>query len=156
MPAITYVNADENRFWLQLLGDYARIIANGIPNDDANTIRQMDDTTARLDKMLDQARSDMATGEMMQFDKTVLVYLEEYRRLMLQILNMKLVGNYPLMLDSAFMNNAATFAEEYMFLLKSFIDKNEAKILLPVQQEQFWLPPVSGNCQAHCQQRGDL
>jgi hypothetical protein len=140
MAAATYSNKDENRFWLQILGDYALLIIDGLQPEDTAMISDVRDTVSRLDRLLARARQDLTPEQLTQLNKNALEEAVKYRNLMLQILNLKLRGNYPFLIDTAFLSNAAAFAQRYITHLNSFIGGKQPEIESPIEQDLFWLP----------------
>jgi len=139
MPEYTVSNAGENRFWLQILGDYARLLIHAIPPEDANELRQTRTYIQTFDSLLDRARQDSTPEELAQLNKDAYKATQEIRGFFLQLLNMQIRGSYPIMIAPAIICEAIAFTEEYLYLLNAFINNKQPAERSVFELEIFWL-----------------
>jgi hypothetical protein len=139
MAVNTVSNVEENRFWLQIIGDYARLLIHAIPPEDANELRQMRAFISRFDSLLDRARQDLTPEQLKQLNNDAYAATQDIRGFFLQLLNMQVRGAYPLLVKPAIISNAISFTEEYIYLLSYFL-KDQPPPMRPLfQLDIFWL-----------------
>lgn len=138
MANITYSNIDENRFWLQIMGDNARIILFAVPPVEART-RQSTALIRRFDELNTKARQNLTSQEQSQLNQDALSTAWDMRNLVLDILKKQMTQNYTILLKPEMFNNMLSLADQYIYLLNSFI-QNRQPSFNPIDQDIFWLP----------------
>jgi len=139
MAEYTYSNAGENRFWLQIIGDYARLLIHGIPPEDENELRQMRTHIQTLDGLLARARQDLTPEELKKLNEDANAATRDIRGFFLQLLNMQIRGGYPILVKSPIISNAIDFADEYLFLLDAFMKNGQPPARRLCDINIFWM-----------------
>jgi hypothetical protein len=138
MADITYSNTDENRFWLQIMSDNARIILYGVPPEQART-RQATALIRQFDELLVKARQNLTPQELDQLNHNALSAAWDMRNFALNILKLQITQNYTILLKPEMFNNMISLADHYIHLLNLFM-QNMQPSFNPIDQDTFWLP----------------
>lgn len=140
MANITYSNTDENRFWLQIIGDFARLLIQAISPDQSSEIQRAKDFISQFDKLLLRAHQNLTTDQLAQLNKDAYAAVENIQRFFLQMLSLQIRSGYPILINPAVINNAVSFSEEYLRLLKAFIKNEQPAADTAIQMDVNWLP----------------
>lgn len=139
MAESTYSNVEENRFWLQIIGDYARLLIHAIPPEDTNELRQMRTYIQTFDSLLDRSRQNLKLDELKQLNEEAYAATKDIRGFFLQLLNMQVRGAYPLLIKPAIISNVISFTEEYLYILGYFLKGEQPPMRQACELNIFWL-----------------
>ena len=130
----------KNRFWLQLIGDYARLLIQAFAPDQTAEIQQTRNFINQFDNLLARSRQTLTKEQLDQLNKDAATATQNIQKFFLQMLSLQVRSNAPIFIKPAVINNAVTFTQEYLYLLNSFM-KNERPITgTAIQLEIYWLP----------------
>lgn len=142
MAAYSYTNQEENRFWLQIMGDCALIINSNIlpgklESDEAIGFYN------KFERLLHRAEENPAGEVLTKLNRDAYGDTMQFRSYILGILKKILTEGFVVHMKPLYINNMATMSEEYMYLLGQFIAGREPH-LEAIVQDIFWLPMMSG------------
>lgn len=140
MANLTYSNADENRFWLQIIGDYARLLMQAFSPDQRGEIGRARDFISQFDNLLVRARQNLTADQLAQLNKDAYAAVQNIQKFFLQMLSLQIRSGAPILIKSAVINNAVTFTEQYFQMLNSFIKNEQPEAFTAIQLEMYWLP----------------
>ena len=139
MAAVTYSNIDENRFWLQIMGDNALLLLEAIHTDDTASIQQARNSFQQFENLLNRAKQNLTTEQLSKLNQDAYSAAQDARSFYLKLLKMQLTESYFIFFKQAILNNMVTLAEHYMYLLSTFA-RNQQPSFDPKVQDIFWLP----------------
>lgn len=140
MAHITYSNTDENRFWLQIIGDYARLVIRAFSPDETGDIQQARAFIDQFDSLLVRARQNLTADQLAALNKEAFTATLNIQKFFLRLLGMQVKDGHPFFLTPSVMDNAITFTAQYLYLLNSFINNKQPDALNAIQLDTFWLP----------------
>ena len=138
MPDYTYSNIDEDRFWIQVIGEDAEILYTRLIPDrpEAHKAKEL---MNRFDILYNRADKNITGGELSQLNRDAYVATQEMRTLIITILNKQVLEGLFINLKPIFINNLISITEEFLYLLGSFIN-NKVPAYNPIDLDIFWLP----------------
>ncbi len=142
MAAVTYSNNDLNRFWLGIMGDNALILYNSLSPQEAKDAPQAKALADRFDALKLRANQNPAPEQTASINEEAKQAVQDFRTLLLQILNIYLTKKYHIDLKPAVINNLISEAERYLHFLDIFMRKKQPVYNL-LDEEIFWLPLFS-------------
>lgn len=139
MAAVTYSNTYENRFWLQMIGDYARLLLRAVLPEDTKEIEQIKSFISQFDNLLERARQNLTAEQIVQLNKDAYAATQSVYHYFISILGKQIINAYPLQLKPSSVNNAISFSGEYLYLLRNFMNDQQPEFD-SAAQDVFWLP----------------
>lgn len=88
-PAITKTqtpNELDNRFWLQVMGDYTRLIITGLPRFDTEFLDRAEQFKTLFDGLLNRAGSTLTDQQLQAFNQEAYQAAQDFRKLVLEII----------------------------------------------------------------------
>lgn len=140
MANLTYSNTYENRFWLQIIGDYARLLVQAFSPDQRGEIQRARDFITQFDNLLARARQNLTADQLAQLNREAYTATQNIQKFFLEMLSLLVRSGYPIFLKPAVINSAVTFTGEYLNLLNSFINNKQPPAVTASQVEIHWLP----------------
>jgi hypothetical protein len=98
MAAVTYSNADENQFWLQIMGDNARLLLTALNPDEVKIAKQLHGFIDQFDNLLTQAEKNMPPEQMAKFNQEAYSATQNIREYFLYILKMQVARGFFILL----------------------------------------------------------
>lgn len=139
MPAYTYSNTDENRFWLQVMAESALMIRNRLIPNGTNMKQTADALAARFDALYDRADKRPSGAELEQLNRGTFKAVQELRSFIILVLREQLTKGLYVYFKPVFLNNLISLCDKYLYILGSYIDKREPDYN-PIINDIFWLP----------------
>ncbi len=139
MAAVTYSNEDLNRFWLQILGDGAIIILNGLSPKEVEEATQAKALAGRFDDLALRCNQSPTPEQLAQINNEAYKVAQDFRKFILQTARKVLTEDFHLDLKPSLLNNYANETERYLDLLSTFM-QNRKPTYNPIQEEIIWLP----------------
>ena len=140
-------NKFENIFWLQIMGDHARVVDNALPPNEAEYLRGSDKFISIFDTLLTRAKENLTDEQMMQLNRDAFRATQDYRKFELEIINEQLVGTIQVYLTPAFFNHTVNESEEYLNILGAYL-QNKQPDISSVHLDLLWLLDGSGHAYA--------
>lgn len=138
MAEYTYSNTEENQFWLKLMSIKVQIIYNSLPPDKPE-VREAELFHRRFEALYAKSREETAGSELAGLNQEARQTTYEFRGLALSVLKKQLLQDFYINLKPSFVNHIVSMADEYLYLLDSYL-QNRRPVYNPVVQDIFWLP----------------
>lgn len=138
MAQYAFSNMEENRIWLQILGDGALLISHRLLPDipEAQQAKAFADS---FDRLLSRAMQKLTAGELDQLNREAYTATRDIREFFLNILRKTVTQGFLIMMKPIYINNFISLVEKYLYLLGLYMDNREPDFV-PVVQDIFWLP----------------
>lgn len=140
-------NRFENIFWLQIMGDHARIVDNALPPSEAEYLRGSDKFISLFDALLKRAKENLTNEQMMQLNQEAFRATQDYRAFELEIINEQLLGTIQVYLTPVFFNHTVNESEEYLNILGAYL-QNKQPAVNSVDLDLLWLLDGLGHAYA--------
>jgi hypothetical protein len=140
MAELTYSNTYENQFWLQIIGDYARLLIQAFSPDQKGEIQQARDYINLFDNLLSRARQNPTADQLAQLNRDAYTATKNIQNFFLQMLSLQVRSGSPIFIKPTIISNAVTFTEEYLYLLDAFMNNKQPAAVTALQLEIYWLP----------------
>ena len=141
MGSFTYSNVEENRFWLQIIGDSAMILLYRLPHGTTETqlAQEAKGFADRFDGLIARSRQNLTPDQMKLLNQDAFQTTQEIRVFFLRVLANLITLKSFIFLKPAYLNNMVSYTDEYLYLLSTFLN-NKQPIFTPIVQDIFWLP----------------
>lgn len=138
----------EHRFWLQILGEHAQFIRDGLGQSEPQEIAKAIELARKFDELLLLSRQPL-TGQPL-FDLTERAYRNtvRLREFKLHLLRRQLTGNLSLYLTASFLNHMVSELEEYLRITGFLLQGTSPPKLHPLDHHLLWLFDASFHCAA--------
>lgn len=132
-------NGFENQFWLQTLGDQARLVLYALsPNEAAELIADARKFVALLDSLLTQSRKQLSDDQLRQLNEQAFRAVQDFRKFILHILSLQLKEKVEFSLLPVIVNHIVNHTEAYLNILGAFM-QNKAFLLKSIVYNIEWL-----------------
>lgn len=138
MAEYTYSNREENRFWLEIMGDSALMIHSRMPPGK----READEALYfynLLDQLERRARENLGESELDALNRDAYNDVMRFRTFLLGILKAIVAENSYILIKPVYVSHMVTLAEEYLYLLGKFIE-GKHPTHDAIVRDIFWLP----------------
>ncbi|WP_040951785.1 DUF2935 domain-containing protein [Gorillibacterium massiliense] len=135
----------ELRFWLQVLGDHARFIRDGLASDEAAEISRAQQFIQGFDKMLDSARLDLDSKSIAALLQSVNPWTSQLRAYKLHLLQRSLTGKITIHLSQTFLNHMVNEIDEAMVVFAALTNVRLPPPGPVVHQHLLWLQDAVGH-----------
>lgn len=135
----------EHRFWLQVLGDHARFIRDALSPVEQEEIRRAEAFIDSLDRLLADARGELAGGELAALTRAANERARGIRSFKLHLLSRHLTGKIGLLLSPSFLNHMVNEVEEYLRVLEALLEGKPAPVYHPLHHHLVWLQDAYGH-----------
>ncbi|GIO11579.1 hypothetical protein J19TS2_11340 [Cohnella xylanilytica] len=135
----------EHRFWLQILGDHARFILNGLSPKETNDIAKAQRFIAGFDRLLRQAREATAATDLTALNQAANAETMALRDFKLDLLSRSLLGKITISLPPTFLNHMLNELEEYGRILTALLAGQPVPIYHPLHHDLLWLQDAYGH-----------
>lgn len=134
----------EHRFWLQILGDHARMILDNLSPTETKEVQIANNFIFTFDKLLTEARKPLKEEELMNLTKQAYHYAHEIRVFKLDLIMQHLVGDIVLHLTPTFLNHMVNEVEEYIRVL-GFLLVQQVPTSTAIHNHLLWLLDAAGH-----------
>lgn len=138
----------EHRFWLQVLGDHAQFIHDGLGPVEETEILQAQQFAQKFDELLLQAREPLNGQALRNLTEHAYRNVVRLRAFKLHLLRRQLTGEVQLYLTSSFLNHMVSELEEYLRILSFLRHEQSPPALHPLDHHLLWLFDASFHCAA--------
>lgn len=128
---------NENRFWLQVMGDYARFIRNSLYPTAAAEVKRSLSFIKQLDDLLERSRQTLSDEQLKLFNRQVYQAVQDFRKFILYIVKKQISENNIIVLTSALLNEYVNDTERFLDILSTYMKHNT--IINPVSENATWL-----------------
>lgn len=135
---------DENRFWLQILGEHSRFILDSLSPREANEIEKAGAFIKVFDDLLAKARQRLSGEDLAALHKQAFAAAQDIRDFKLHLLSRHLSQQIGLDLTPEFINHMLNELEEYLYILDAVLH-NQAFSFHPVHLHIIWMLDGSGH-----------
>lgn len=127
----------EDRFWLQVMGDYARFMRNTIYSAATAEVERAISFITELDELLARSRQTLSDEDVKLFHQQVFQAVQEFRKFILVILKKQISEKNIIVMIPAMLNEYVNDTERYLDILSTYMENNT--ILNPVIDNATWL-----------------
>jgi hypothetical protein len=136
-----FTNIQENRFWLQILGDYARILYQGSSPAETAYITQISRFIVLFDELSDRSRQNLTDEQLTHLNRDSLQATNDFRQFLFNTLRRQMAENYYTGLLPIILSRFLSCADLYEYILEQFLNKREPK-LSGLYIISFWMPII--------------
>jgi hypothetical protein len=134
----------DNRFWLQGMGDHARIILIALSSLEEEEIEKCRGFISLFDGLLEEARGDLDAEQARSLCKRAVRATRDIRAFKLHLIVRKLTDTIYLNITAALINHMVNEADEYLFMLGYYV-RDKSPVLPPIHLHRFWLVDAIGH-----------
>jgi len=144
MATITNTNVEDNRFWIQIMGDFARFIFNALSPAEVPEADIAKRFITQFDNMLNQSRQDLPDEQLKQLNLDASRVTQDFRKYILHLIRRQISEKIVFSLRPSFLNHMVNDTELYLNLLHQYKQNNVA-VLNPAAVSIIWLTNVYVN-----------
>ena len=137
----------EHRFWLQVLGDHARLIFDALSPREKTLVQTAQGFIHIFDQLLAQARKPLTGPELMQLNQQAYQQTMQLRGFKLDLIRRHLVGEINIELPLTFLNHMVNELDDYLRILY-YLMQGQGPTAHPVQYHLLWLLDAAGHADA--------
>lgn len=137
----------EHRFWLQIMGDHARIIFLSLAPTESEYIMAAQKFIIALDELHKSAHGQLTPEEISRINQDALAIIKLFREFKLELLRMSLSSDLKLHLPPSNINNMINELEEYYLVLKAIMG-GKSPMFHPLHYHLLWLSDAAGHAAA--------
>lgn len=134
----------EHQFWLQVFGDHARFIRDGLSSKESEATLEALYFIDRFDRLLGNAKSS-GPIDIMDLSNQANRYARKFRNFKLELLERHLVGTISISLPPTFLNHMVNEIEEYLRILQYLCAGKTPPPQHPVHHHLLWLQDAVGH-----------
>ncbi|SHJ91949.1 protein of unknown function [Clostridium cavendishii DSM 21758] len=134
----------EHQFWLQILGDHARFILNGLSPNETTFIKKADMFISKFDNLLDLSKQKLSNDELDELNTEIYKVALKFREFKLDIINKQLTDKIDISLSSTFINHMVNELDDYILILTALI-KESYSHANPIHLHLLWLSDGAGH-----------
>lgn len=138
------VNAYEDPFWLQILGDHMRFILSALPARETEHAQQAEHYITLFDTLSAQSREYLPEIAQERFLDTTYNSAQQARMFVLSLLRRQLMGEFCINMTPGFLNQMANESEEYLRILDHAKNGSDS-LMHPIHYHLLWLLNCSIN-----------
>jgi len=135
----------EHQFWLQILGDHARFIFNGLSPKETSSIEQAQQFIQTFDALLYESRQPAETISLDSLNRRALDATLHLRAFKLDLLRRSLLGAVTASLPPTFFNHMVNELDEYWLILDALNAGKPVPLFNPVHYDLVWLLDAVGH-----------
>lgn len=140
--------AFEHRFWLQVMGDHARFIIDGLAPHETEEIALAQHYAELFDELLEAARGDLSTTPWQQLSEQAAAATSDLRQFKLHLLRRMLTGRVGLNLSASLLDHMLNELDEYERLLTRLVAGSAPPPAHPLHYHLLWLSDQAGHAAA--------
>lgn len=127
----------EHRFWLQILGDHSRFIAQYLPRTAKKELELAIRFMEIFDRLLEQSRKDLPPAELAALHREAQRQSHHLRQFKLYLIRLHLTGH--IHTQPTFLNHMVNEADEYLRILSYLIADQLPPLLPSLHHHLLWL-----------------
>ena len=135
---------EENRFWLQIMGDHARFIFFSLAPIESEYLMTAQQFILIFDDFLNEIHNTLSAQEMEELLNKTYNEVHRFRDFKLELLAMSLTSDLKTHLPSTFYNDMLNELEEYLQLLAA-LQEGRPILLHPLHYHMLWLSDAIGH-----------
>ncbi|RXT05249.1 DUF2935 domain-containing protein [Ammoniphilus sp. CFH 90114] len=135
----------EHRFWLQVLGDHARMLLDQLSPKEQEEVKKAQNFIQVFDQLLIQARQNLAEKELASLTNTAKKQAEEIRGFKLHLIRRHLTEQIAIGFPPTFINHMVNEVEEYLRILDFLTKGTVPPPMHPVHHHLVWLLDAAGH-----------
>ncbi|WP_088102595.1 DUF2935 domain-containing protein [Halalkalibacter urbisdiaboli] len=135
----------EHQFWLQVLGDHARMIHDALAPDEQDYVNRASEFIEIFDQLLTSARSNPTGTELDRLNRISYEQANSIKEYKLNIVKDHLVGDIKIELSPTFINHMVNEVEEYIRILPYLIEQSVPPRCHPLHHHLVWLLDAAGH-----------
>lgn len=123
-------NELDNRFWLQVMGDYARFIITGLPSYDTEFLNRAQQFKTLFDGLLKRARSTLTDQQLQALNQEAYQATQDLRRFVLEIIRKIITQETDIIanLSPEVLNHMVNDTEIYLTNLAAYLRDASARV----------------------------
>lgn len=137
----------EHRFWLQIMGDHARIIFLMLTAAESEYILTAQNFIIQLDELLKQVLQPLPAEALIQLNQNVQSTINRFRDFKSELLRMSVSSDLRSLLPASFYNDMLNELEEYQLILTA-ITSGQNITFHPLHYHNLWLTDAIGHAAA--------
>lgn len=135
----------EHRFWLQIMGDHARMILGVLaPAEQADVTKARQFQTI-FDELLAVARGSETDAGLAELNEQADQAVSALRAFKLSLLERLLLGRVQIGFTPTFLNHMVNELEEYQRILKALLQGKPVPVFHPLHHDLLWLQDAIGH-----------
>ena len=135
----------EHRFWLQIMGDHARLIQTALSPVEAHDAALAAGFIERFDRLLAEARAPGAEARLADLNREAAAATRELKEFKLSLLERLLLGKVELLFTPTFLNHMVNELEEYERILAALLAGRPVPLFHPLHYDLVWLQDAVGH-----------
>ncbi|MFC4596683.1 DUF2935 domain-containing protein [Cohnella hongkongensis] len=135
----------EHRFWLQIMGDHARMILNVLAPREQADIRSAEQYAQTFDRLLEEARRPDAGAMLASLNEQAMQEVTKFRAFKLSLLERLLLGKVRIGFTPSFLNHMVNELEEYVRILDALLKGKPVPVFHPLHHDLLWLQDAIGH-----------
>ncbi|GIP37059.1 hypothetical protein J31TS4_03390 [Paenibacillus sp. J31TS4] len=135
----------ELRFWLQILGDHARFIRDGLASGETEEVSRAQQFIQAFDQLLDSARQNLDGAGIAALLQVVNPWTSQLRTYKLHLLRRSLTGKIVIHLSPTFLNHMVNEIEEAIRVFEALTSRQLPPPGPEVYQHLVWLQDAVGH-----------
>ncbi len=135
----------EHRFWLQIMGDHARLIRTALSPVEMQDVAAASGFIERFDQLLTEARAPGAESKLSTLNRDAAAATQELKEFKLSLLERLLLGKVELLFTPTFLNHMVNELEEYEKILAALLEGRPVPLFHPLHYDLVWLQDAVGH-----------
>jgi hypothetical protein len=135
----------EHRFWLQIMGDHARLIRTALSPVELQDVAAATEFIERFDRLLAEARAVGAEAKLPALNREAAAATQELKEFKLSLLERLLLGKVELLFTPTFLNHMVNELEEYEKILAALLEGRPVPLFHPLHYDMVWLQDAVGH-----------
>ncbi|WP_409344845.1 DUF2935 domain-containing protein [Paenibacillus sp. MBLB4367] len=135
----------EHRFWLQLMGDHARIIADKLSPKEEESFHAAQLYVQAFDELLDSSRGPDAESNVDELNQQAYTMTIQLRAFKLDLLAKRLLGKVEAGLPPTMLSHMVNELEEYVRILQALSAGKSVPVFDALHHDMLWLSSASGH-----------
>ncbi len=131
----------DNRFWLQLMGDHARLVFKSLSPDEKQEIGEAQSFITRLDGLLEEARKNPEEKAQINLGGRAEKAAQDFRKYILHLLKRQITGDLAIDLNPATLSMIVNSAEIFIDVLNAYL-KGRLPSFNALILYSFWLQNI--------------
>ncbi len=135
----------EHRFWLQIMGDHARLILTALSPAELQDVAAATGFIERFDRLLAEARAAGAEAKLPQLNREASAATQELKEFKLSLLERLLLGKVVILFTPTFLSHMVNELEEYEKILAALLEGKPVPLFHPLHYDLVWLQDAVGH-----------
>lgn len=141
---LTNAYLNEQRFWLQIMGDHARFIFNSLAPTETNHVEEARSFIVIYDNLLDYARNSLTESQTAELNRDALETTRKFREYKLGLLSLTLESRLKVHISSTLFSHMLNELDEYMLTIGT-LASGKLPLFNPIHYHILWLLDATGH-----------